>query len=54
MYHYAIKHYKVKEAPVTKRYPKDKRKKKFSKMIPLVDWWRITRPLIFLKLGLKK
>lgn len=44
--------YKVTEVPVTKRYPKGK--KGYTKMIPLLDWWRITRPLIFLRLGLKK
>ncbi len=44
--------YKVCEVPVTKRYPVGK--KGYTKMVPLLDWWRITRPLIFLRLGIKK
>lgn len=43
---------KVTEAPVTKSYPKDKIG--YTKMVPIVDWWSILRPLIYLKLGLKK
>ena len=43
--------YKVVEAPVTKRYL---RKKGYTKMKPFADWWRITRPLVYLKLGIKK
>jgi|SRR3989344_9475620 len=45
--------FKVTEIPVTKKYPKDK-KIGYTKMKPLVDWWRITRPLIYLRLGIKK
>jgi len=44
--------YKITEAPVTKKYPLNKIG--FSKMIPFFDWWSIFRPLIYLKLGLKK
>ena len=52
LYYKAIKcGFKVTEAPVTKSYPKGKRG--FSKMIPLLDWWRILKPLIYLKLKLK-
>lgn len=43
----------VTEAPVTKRYPKD-RKLGYTKMIPIVSWWSILRPLIFLRIGIKK
>jgi dolichol-phosphate mannosyltransferase len=42
-----------KEVPVTKVYPADKRVG-YTKMSPLRDWWRISRPLFFLALGLKK
>ena len=42
---------KVKEVPVTKRYHI---KRGYSKMVPLLDWWRILRPIIFLRLGIKK
>jgi len=43
---------RVTEAPVTKRYPKGKRG--FTKMIPILDWWRILRPLLLLRLGFKR
>lgn len=45
------KGYRVIEVPVTKRYL---RKQGYSKMKPFKDWWRITRPLVFLWLGLRK
>ena len=45
--------YKVTEAPVTKFYPTDE-KVGYTKMVPLLDWWRIARPLLYLRLGLKK
>lgn len=44
--------HRVVEAPVTKVY--HPRKVGFSKMIPVLDWWRISRPLVFLRLGWKK
>ena len=44
---------KWKEVPVTKVYPIDK-KVGYTKMSPFLDWWRISRPLFFLALGLKK
>jgi len=37
------KRYKIKEVPVSKYYNK---KDGYSKMKPIVDWWRICRPLI--------
>lgn len=45
--------YKITEIPVTKRYPKNKTEG-YTKMKPFKDWWRITKPLIYLRLGLKK
>lgn len=45
--------FNVTEIPVLKRYPKNK-KIGYTKMKPLIDWWRITRPLVYLRLGLKK
>ena len=42
-----------KEVPVTKVYPED-RTIGYTKMRPFQDWWRISRPLFFLALGLKK
>lgn len=44
--------FNVAEAPVTKRYPKGKRG--YTKMIPILDWWRILKPIIYLRLGIKK
>ncbi|MBI3269151.1 MAG: glycosyltransferase family 2 protein [Planctomycetes bacterium] len=44
--------YKVTEAPVTKIYHTDDIG--YTKMVPIVDWWRIARPLLFLRLGLRK
>jgi dolichol-phosphate mannosyltransferase len=44
--------YKFREVPVTKIYPP--RKIGYTKMRPLTGWWSILRPLIFLKLGLRR
>ena len=44
--------FKFKEVPVTKIYPP--RKLGYTKMRPLIGWWSILRPLIYLGLGLKK
>ncbi|MFQ5901036.1 MAG: glycosyltransferase family 2 protein [Thermodesulfobacteriota bacterium] len=43
--------FKVTEVPVTKRYHKFEA---YTKMVPFRDWWRITRPIIFLRFGIKK
>jgi dolichol-phosphate mannosyltransferase len=44
--------YKVKEVPVSKIYPpKDLG---YTKMRPILGWWSILKPLLFLGLGLKK
>jgi len=45
--------FRVTEAPVTKRYPKDRRVG-YTKMTPVLSWWSILRPLFFLRLGIKK
>ena len=42
---------KVTEAAVTKSYFVEKG---YTKMVPFLDWWRILRPIIFLRLGIKK
>jgi len=45
--------YKFKEAFVTKIYP-PKQLGGYTKMIPLLSWWSILKPLFYLKLGIKK
>lgn len=42
---------KVKEVPVTKRYNIEKG---YTKMIPLLDWWSILRPVLLLWLKIRK
>ncbi|UCB56949.1 MAG: glycosyltransferase family 2 protein [Candidatus Omnitrophota bacterium] len=44
--------YKIKEVPVTKEYHSEK--KGYTKMIPIFSWWSILRPIILLRLGIKK
>ncbi|MFN2427479.1 MAG: glycosyltransferase family 2 protein [Candidatus Binatia bacterium] len=44
--------YVVGEVPVTKVYPASR--KGYTKMRPLVDWWRIVRPIVFVGVGLKQ
>ena len=47
----AIRHgWRVREAQVTKSYHRDLG---YTKMLPGRDWWRILRPIIFLRLGLR-
>lgn len=43
---------KFTEVPVTKVYPEHNLG--YTKMVPLVSWWRIIRPVLFLKMGLRK
>ncbi len=44
--------FKVTEAPVTKMYhPGDMG---YTKMIPIFDWWSILRPIVLLRLGIKR
>ncbi len=44
---------KIQEVSVTIRYDHLKRHR-LSKIRPVVDWWSMLRPLIFLRLGLRK
>lgn len=44
--------YKTKEVPVSKTYPQ-KYKGGYSQISPLNDWWKIVRPLLYLKLGIR-
>jgi len=44
--------YKIKEVPVTKFY--HSKKKGYTKMVPIISWWSILRPIILLRLGIKK
>ena len=46
--------YKVKEVPVSKTYPENKMNVKYSHIRPIIDWWIILRPLVFLLPGLRK
>jgi dolichol-phosphate mannosyltransferase len=41
------------EVPVTKEYPAE-RTIGYTKMRPIRDWWRIFRPLILVRLGLRR
>jgi dolichol-phosphate mannosyltransferase len=54
LYYQAIRQgYRVTETPVTKQYPAD-RSVGYTKMRPFWDWWRISRPLVYLGLGLRR
>ena len=44
--------FRFREAPVTKIYPP--KKLGYTKMKPIVGWWSILRPVIYLGLGIKK
>ncbi len=43
--------YKTGEVPCTKVYPH--RKIGYTKMVPIIGWWSILRPLLLLKLGIR-
>lgn len=45
--------YRVMEVPVSKTYPKGGSGLRYSHIRPVLDWWRILRPLVLLKLRLK-
>ncbi len=45
--------YKFKEVFVTKIYP-PKKLGGYTKMIPILSWWSILKPLFYLRLGIKK
>jgi dolichol-phosphate mannosyltransferase len=54
LYYQAIhQRYRVTEIPVTKVYPANRRVG-YTKMRPFRDWWRISRPLVYLALGIRK
>ncbi len=44
---------RIQEVPVTIRYDHLKRNR-FSKIRPLIDWWSMMKPLVYLRLGLRK
>lgn len=44
--------YRHVEVPVTKLYPS--RQGGYTKMRPILDWWSIIRPVVYLGLGLRK
>lgn len=44
--------YRVVEVPVTKTYPSKKRN--YTKMRPLIDWWNYFKPIPYVTLRLKK
>ncbi|MBN1130347.1 MAG: glycosyltransferase family 2 protein [Chitinispirillaceae bacterium] len=44
-------HYRVTEVPVHKMYPD--RKRGFTKMRPVIDWWKMVKPIFQLGLGMK-
>ncbi|MFW6140741.1 MAG: glycosyltransferase family 2 protein [Acidobacteriota bacterium] len=46
--------YRFKEVPVSKTYPHNWRKVKYSHIRPFIDWWSILNPLLFLSLRLRK
>lgn len=46
-------HYRVVEVPVTMDYSHLHKGRK-SKIVPILDWWSMSRPFILLSLGLKK
>jgi dolichol-phosphate mannosyltransferase len=52
LYKVIVSRFNVMEAPVTKTYPCDNTG--YTKMIPIFSWWSIMRPLILLKLRIKK
>ena len=45
--------YRLKEVPVSKIYPSEK-KSKYTKIRPFIDWWKIARPLFYLILGIRR
>lgn len=46
--------YRIKEVPVSKIYPETTSYRKYTKTIPVLDWWQILKPMIFLTLRLKR
>ena len=53
LYYKAIEcNFRITDSPVTKKYPLDKIG--YTKMVPFFDWWSILKPIIYLKIGLRK
>ena len=52
LYKAIVLKYRFKEVAVTKIYPP--KKLGYTKMRPLLGWWSILRPLVFLGLGIRK
>ena len=50
--YYVMKKYKMKEVPMTIKYPSDKLS--YSKIKPFSGWWEMIRPWLLLRLGVKK
>lgn len=46
--------YRAKEVPVTKCYSHFDSEEKYSHIRPIIDWWSIMRPLVYLTLGLRE
>ena len=46
--------YRMTEVPVSKTYPRPQAGMRYSHIRPVIDWWRILRPLVLLKLGLRR
>jgi dolichol-phosphate mannosyltransferase len=46
--------YKYKEVFVTKIYPPKQLGGGYTKMVPILSWWSILKPLFYLRLGIKK
>ncbi len=46
--------YRVCEVPVSKTYPPRHLNEKYSHIRPVIDWWRILRPLVLLILRLRR
>ena len=52
--YYVLKNkYRFKEAPISTKYPKNK-KESYSKIKPFSGWWSMIRPWILLKFRIKK
>jgi dolichol-phosphate mannosyltransferase len=54
--HYKVlkSHHPAVEVGVSKTYPPKKGRGKYSHIRPIIDWWRILRPLPLIVLGIKK
>ena len=60
--HYKVLKHNLKytEVPVSKIYPKNKKSiinikgEKYTNIRPIIDWWKILRPIPYLMLGIKK